>query len=93
MFGEKHWNRGAIKCLDTLMEGMVSNDDSITFSSTWELTSVYICVTHRGTELIPPCIGLCTVPMFYSLVCLRVYSIVLYCFTHGTIMCCLERYK
>ena len=23
MFGEKHWNRGAIKCLDTLMEGMV----------------------------------------------------------------------
>ena len=23
MFGEKHWNRGAVKCLDTLMEGMV----------------------------------------------------------------------
>ena len=23
MFGEKHWNRGAIKYLDTLMEGMV----------------------------------------------------------------------
>ena len=23
MFGEKHWNRGAIKCLDTLMEGRV----------------------------------------------------------------------
>ena len=23
MFGEKHWNRGAINCLDTLMEGMV----------------------------------------------------------------------
>ena len=23
MFGEKHWNRGAIKCLDILMEGMV----------------------------------------------------------------------
>ena len=23
MFGEKRWNRGAIKCLDTLMEGMV----------------------------------------------------------------------
>ena len=23
MFGEKHWNRGAIKHLDTLMEGMV----------------------------------------------------------------------
>ena len=23
MFGEKHWNRGANKCLDTLMEGMV----------------------------------------------------------------------
>ena len=24
MFGEKHWNRGVIKCLDTLMEGMVN---------------------------------------------------------------------
>ena len=23
MLGEKHWNRGAVKCLDTLMEGMV----------------------------------------------------------------------
>ena len=23
MFGEKHWNRGAIKCLDTSIEGMV----------------------------------------------------------------------
>ena len=23
MFGEKHWNRAAVKCLDTLMEGMV----------------------------------------------------------------------
>ena len=23
MFGEKHWNRGDIKCLDTLMEDMV----------------------------------------------------------------------
>ena len=23
MFGEKHWNRGAIKCLDIFMEGMV----------------------------------------------------------------------
>ena len=23
MFEEKHWNRGAIKCLDILMEGMV----------------------------------------------------------------------
>ena len=23
MFGEKHWNRGAIKYLDTLMKGMV----------------------------------------------------------------------
>ena len=23
MFGEKHWNRGAIECLDTLIEGMV----------------------------------------------------------------------
>ena len=23
VFGEKHWNRAAIKCLDTLMEGMV----------------------------------------------------------------------
>ena len=23
MFEEKHWNRGAVKCLDTLMEGMV----------------------------------------------------------------------
>ena len=23
MFGEKHWNRGAIECLDVLMEGMV----------------------------------------------------------------------
>ena len=23
MFGEKHCNRGAIKCLDILMEGMV----------------------------------------------------------------------
>ena len=23
MFGEKHWNRGAVKCLDTLMERMV----------------------------------------------------------------------
>ena len=23
MFGEKHWNRGAIKCLDILMERMV----------------------------------------------------------------------
>ena len=23
MFGEKHWNRGAVKCLDTLMEGTV----------------------------------------------------------------------
>ena len=23
MFGEKHWNRGAVKCLNTLMEGMV----------------------------------------------------------------------
>ena len=23
MFGEKHGNRGAIKCLDILMEGMV----------------------------------------------------------------------
>ena len=23
MFGEKHWNRGVIKYLDTLMEGMV----------------------------------------------------------------------
>ena len=23
MFGEKHWNRGAIEYLDTLMEGMV----------------------------------------------------------------------
>ena len=23
MFGEEHWNRGAIKCLDTMMEGMV----------------------------------------------------------------------
>ena len=23
MFGDKHWNRGAVKCLDTLMEGMV----------------------------------------------------------------------
>ena len=23
MFGKKHWNRGAIKYLDTLMEGMV----------------------------------------------------------------------
>ena len=23
MFGGRHWNRGAIKCLDTLMEGMV----------------------------------------------------------------------
>ena len=42
MFGEKHWNREAIKCLDTLTEGMVSNDDSITVSSTWELSSVYM---------------------------------------------------
>ena len=24
MFGEKHWNRGAVKCLDSLMEGMVN---------------------------------------------------------------------
>ena len=23
MFGEKHWNRGGVKCLDTLMKGMV----------------------------------------------------------------------
>ena len=23
MFREKHWNRGAVKCVDTLMEGMV----------------------------------------------------------------------
>ena len=23
MFGEKHWNRGAIKCLDIFMEGVV----------------------------------------------------------------------
>ena len=23
MFGEKHWISGAVKCLDTLMEGMV----------------------------------------------------------------------
>ena len=23
MFGEKYWNGGAVKCLDTLMEGMV----------------------------------------------------------------------
>ena len=23
MFEEKHWNRGGIKCLDILMEGMV----------------------------------------------------------------------
>ena len=23
MFGEKHWTRGAIKCLDILMEGIV----------------------------------------------------------------------
>ena len=23
MFGEKHWKRGAVKCPDTLMEGMV----------------------------------------------------------------------
>ena len=23
MFGDKHWNRGAIKCLDILMEGTV----------------------------------------------------------------------
>ena len=24
MFGEKYWNRGAIKCLDIFMEGMVN---------------------------------------------------------------------
>ena len=35
--------------------------DSITVSSAWELHQ-YLCVTHRGTELIPPCLGLCTVP-------------------------------
>ena len=23
MFGERHWNRGAVECLDTLMKGMV----------------------------------------------------------------------
>ena len=23
MFGEKHWNRGAIECLDIFMKGMV----------------------------------------------------------------------
>ena len=91
MFGEKHWNRGAIKCLDTLMEGMVSNDDSITVSSTWELPSVYMRYSQGDGVNTSLYIGLCTVPMFYSLVCLRAYSIVLYCFTHGTIMCCLGR--
>ena len=27
MFGEKHWNRGAIKCLDILIEGWQNVED------------------------------------------------------------------
>ena len=43
MFGEKHWNRGANKCLDTLMDGMVDYrrlgdfGDLVNLSRLWEI--------------------------------------------------------
>ena len=42
MFGEKHWNRGAVKYLDTSMEGMVYYQD-------WEIFSLRI---SAGTGII-----------------------------------------
>ena len=41
--------------------------DPITVSSTWELTSVSMRYS-QGMELIPPCLGLCTVPRFIIII-------------------------
>ena len=42
--------------------------DSIIVSSTWELISVSMCYS-QGAELIPPCLGLCTVPTSSARLC------------------------
>ena len=50
------------------------------FTSTYTYTyhdidlRFHLCVTHRGTELIPPCIVLCTVPTFSVQLCYIVCS-------------------
>ena len=63
--------------------------DSVTVSSAKELTSVSMRYSHRGTERVPPCLGLCTVPTISSRARIRDSSCVMVCMVifRGTVMC------
>ena len=71
-----------------LIEGDVEcrSYDSITVSSTWELTSVSMRYP-QGDGVNTPLSRLVLYPLSVSLYMLMFSSIVLYCFTRGTVMC------